>query len=294
MQFRGLYTALVTPFTQGGTGIDYDAYGRLVKRQIDAGVAGIVPCGTTGESPTLSHDEHSELIRRTVKLVAGKIQVVAGTGSNSTSEAIELTREACKDGVDAVMVVNPYYNKPTQEGLFQHFQAVAGASSVPVMLYNIKGRTAVNVEPETFVRMASIPNLKAVKEASGDLGQMARIIHLCKDRFDILSGDDNLTPAVMAVGGLGVVSVASNVYPRKLARMVDLYNRGDFKKGNEIFYQLLEFMQAIFWETNPIPVKSAVAMLGLCNPDIRLPMTLLPADKKAMLSRVMEQTGEDQ
>jgi 4-hydroxy-tetrahydrodipicolinate synthase len=294
MQFRGLYTAIVTPFTKGGASIDYDAYGRLVKRQVDAGVAGIVPCGTTGESPTLSHDEHSELIRRTVQLVDGKVQVVAGTGSNSTAEAIELTREACKDGVSAVMIVNPYYNKPTQEGLFQHFQAVAKASSVPVMLYNIRGRTAVNVEPETFVRMASIANLKAVKEASGDLGQMARIVHLCKDRFDMLSGDDNLTPAVMAVGGQGVVSVASNVYPRMLVRMTALYNAGDFKKGNEIFYKLLDFMQAMFWETNPIPVKAAVSMLGLCGPDIRLPMTLLSADKKDLLAKLMEETGEDQ
>lgn len=293
MQFRGLYTAIVTPFTQGGKAIDYDVYAKLVERQIEGGVTGIVPCGTTGESPTLSHDEHSELIRRTVKLAKGRIQVVAGTGSNSTQEAVELTREACKDGVDAVMVVNPYYNKPTQEGLLRHFETVARASTVPVMVYNIRGRTAVNVEPETFVKLAATPNIRAIKEASGDLGQMARIVHLCKDRFEMLSGDDNLTPAVMAVGGCGVVSVASNVYPKRLARMVAHYSAGDFKKGNEVFYGLLEFMQAIFWETNPIPVKAACASLGLCGPDLRLPMTELPPDKLERLKKVMAETGAD-
>ncbi len=293
MEFKGLYTAVVTPFTPGGSAIDYDAYAKLIERQISAGVAGVVPCGTTGESPTLSHDEHSELIRRTVKLVRKRVQVIAGTGSNSTQEAIDLTRAACADGVDAVMIVNPYYNKPTQEGLFRHFEAVASTSSVPVMVYNIRGRTAVNIEPETFARLKGVPRIACVKEASGDLGQMARIYQLAGDRIAMLSGDDNLTPAVMAIGGRGVVSVASNIFPKRLTAMVNLYLAGNFAQGNAIFYQLLEFMQALFWETNPIPVKAGLAALGYCNPDIRLPMTPMSDGRRREFETLLNALGED-
>lgn len=293
MQFQGLYTAIVTPFEKNGTAIDYDVYAKLVELQVAAGVAGIVPCGTTGESPTLSHEEHSELIKRTVKLVAGRIQVIAGTGSNSTAEAIELTRAACADRVDAVMIVNPYYNRPTQDGLFEHFKAIASVASVPVMVYNIKGRTAVNIEPETFVRLMAVPGIAAIKEASGDLGQMARIRHLCGDRFSMLSGDDNLTPPVMSLGGKGVVSVLSNLYPKRMARMVAHYLAGNFAEGNKIFYSLLDVMQAIFWETNPIPIKAAVAHRGLCAPDLRLPMTPMSPGKLAEFLKVLEKTGAD-
>jgi len=293
MEFRGLYTAVVTPFTSGGSQIDYDAYAKLLERQIAGGVAGVVPCGTTGESPTLTHEEHSELIRRTVSLVKKRVQVIAGTGSNSTAEAIELTKAACSDGVDAVMIVNPYYNKPTQEGLFRHFEAVAGVSSVPVMVYNIRGRTVVNIEPETFTRLKSVARIACVKEASGDLGQMARIHQLAGDRIALLSGDDNLTPAVMAIGGLGVVSVASNIFPKRLSAMVKHYLAGDYKSGNAIFYDLLEFMQALFWETNPIPVKAGLAALGLCKPDIRLPMTPMSEGKRREFEILLNALGED-
>jgi 4-hydroxy-tetrahydrodipicolinate synthase len=293
MKLEGLYTALITPFTADGKKIDYEAFARLIERQIAGGVSGVVPCGTTGESPTLSHEEHAELIEQTVKLVRGRVQVIAGTGSNSTAEAIELTEHACRAGVDAVMLVNPYYNRPSQEGLYRHFRAVAERSSRPVVLYNIRGRTAVNVEPETFVRLAEIPNIVAVKEASGDLNQMARIIGLTKGRLTILSGDDNLTPAVMGIGGKGVISVASNLFPVKLSRMVGKYLAGDFAGGNAIFYEMLEFMNALFWDTNPVPVKTAAAMLGCCMPALRLPLVEMSSDKAAKLKVLLDSLGAD-
>lgn len=293
MKIQGLFTAIITPFTKDGSKIDFDAYQRLIERQIEAGVSGIVPCGTTGESPTLSHKEHIELIKRTVQFVKGRALVIAGTGSNSTQEAIEMTKEACDAGVNAVMLVNPYYNKPTQEGLYRHFKTIAEISSVPVVLYNIKGRTAVNVEPETFLRLAEIPNIVAVKEASGDLNQMAKIIKLTNYKLTILSGDDNITPAVMAIGGQGVISVASNIYPKRMVRMIDYYLSGQFEHGNKIFYELFDFMNAMFWETNPIPVKTAAGILGLCEPTLRLPLCEMNPEKVQRLKNVMEKTGED-
>ncbi|MBI3395993.1 MAG: 4-hydroxy-tetrahydrodipicolinate synthase [Spirochaetia bacterium] len=294
MDFGGVYTAVLTPFEPGGGAIDFRAYSAMLERQVAAGVRGVVPCGTTGESPTLSHEEHRELIRRTVEIVKGRVKVIAGTGSNSTREAIDLTESACRDGADAVMLVNPYYNKPTQEGLYQHFKAIAQKATVPVIVYNIKGRTAVNVEPETFARLLDVPNIKAVKEASADLFQMARIQKLCGHRMDLLCGDDNLTPAVMGIGGKGVISVISNLYPKTMVRMVACFAKGDFPAGNEIFYRLLDLMNAMFWETNPIPVKAGAALLGLCDPEMRLPMVPLSDDKKAKLKTVMDAFGADQ
>ncbi|MCB1139480.1 MAG: 4-hydroxy-tetrahydrodipicolinate synthase [Leptospiraceae bacterium] len=293
MQFQGLYTAIMTPFQKGGASIDFGAYRELVEKQVAAGLAGVVPCGTTGESPTLSHQEHRELIQKTVEFVNGRMAVIPGTGSNSTKEAMELTADACSMGVDGVMLVNPYYNKPSQEGLYQHFKAIAEKSSKPVVLYNIKGRTAINVEPETIRRLAEIDNIQAVKEASGDPGQMARIMRLCGDRLSMLSGDDNITPAVMGLGGKGVISVASNLYPRKLNRMVGHFLQGNFAAGNQIFYELLDMMNAMFWETNPVPVKAGAELLGLCNGELRLPLVPLSEDKKAALKSVLDQLGED-
>lgn len=294
MQFEGVYTALITPFQNEGRDIDYGAFREILEGQISAGVAGVVPCGTTGESPTLSHEEHEELIRKTVEFVSGRTRVIAGAGSNSTREAIRLTEEANKAGADAVMLVNPYYNKPNQEGLYQHFKTVAERSKAPVVVYNIKGRTGVNVEVETMTRLAELPAIQAVKEASGDPGQMARLQHACGSRLAMLSGDDNLTPALMGLGGRGVISVCSNIYPRRMTRMVDCYLRGDFAAGNEIFYGLLAFMNALFWETNPIPVKAAAALRGLCAGHLRLPLVELDADKRAALERLMEATGPDE
>ncbi|MEQ8353293.1 MAG: 4-hydroxy-tetrahydrodipicolinate synthase [Leptospiraceae bacterium] len=293
MQFQGLYTAIMTPFQKGGASIDFGAYGDLIEKQVEAGLAGVVPCGTTGESPTLSHEEHRELIQKTVELVNGRMAVIPGTGSNSTREAIELTTDACSMGVDAVMLVNPYYNKPSQEGLYQHFKAIAEKSTKPVVLYNIKGRTAVNIEPETIRRLVEIDTIQVVKEASGDPGQMARIMRLCGDRISMLSGDDNITPAVMGLGGRGVISVASNIYPKKLNRMVNHFLQGNFAAGNQVFYELLDMMNAMFWETNPVPVKAAAEIKGLCNGELRLPLVALPDETRVRLKSVLEQLGED-
>ncbi len=293
MKLEGVYTAILTPFTADGTGIDFEAYARLLERQIAAGVSGVVPCGTTGESPTLSHGEHRELIKQTVQIVNGRCEVLAGTGSNSTAEAIALTRDACACGVDGVMLVNPYYNKPTQAGLLAHFTAVARASDRPVVIYNIKGRTAVNVEVDTFQRLIEVDNIRGVKEASGDLGQMAQMIHTFGNRLPLLSGDDILTPSLMALGGRGVISVISNLYPRKTVRMVQCYRREEFAAGNRIFFEMLPLTGALFWETNPIPLKWAAARAGYCSPALRLPLVELGADKQERLANLLDRLGAD-
>ncbi|XDD54878.1 4-hydroxy-tetrahydrodipicolinate synthase [Leptospira sp. WS4.C2] len=278
--FQGVYTAVITPFRQGK--IDYDSYFKILENQIRSGVAGVVPCGTTGESPTLSYEEHKELIQKTVQVVAGKIQVIAGTGSNSTKEAIELTESACADGVDGILSVNPYYNKPTQEGMYRHFTEIANVSSKPVMLYNIPGRTNVNLLPETVAKLATHPKIAAIKEATGDLGQMAKVIAATPPDFDLLSGDDNLTLPVLSIGGKGVVSVVSNLFPRACVDMVSLYLRGDLEASKKIYYKLLPVFISAFIETNPIPIKAAMSWFGYCENELRLPMTALsvgsPAD----------------
>lgn len=293
INFHGVYTAIITPFQNEGRSVDYGAYRELIERQVAAGVSGIVPCGTTGESPTLSHAEHRELVRKTVELAAGRTKVIAGTGSNSTAEAVALTQEACSDGADAVMLVNPYYNKPSQEGLYRHFKTVAEASKVPVVLYNIKGRTAVNLEVETLVRLVEVPNIAAVKEASGDPGQMARVQRFCGDRLVMLSGDDNITPALMGLGGRGVISVASNIYPKRLVRMVNHFLAEEFSAGNAIFYELLDFMNAMFWDSNPGPVKAAAAIRGFAQATVRLPLVQFEGPRLAELKQLMEKLGED-
>ncbi len=293
MQFKALYTAVITPFDRLAREIDYDAYEKIIRYQIAAGVEGVVPCGTTGESPTLSHEEHRELIKRTVKHADGKIKVLAGTGSNSTAEAIELTQAACSDGVDAVMLVNPYYNKPTQEGLYQHFCKVADHSTVPVVLYNIQGRTAVNIKVETLKRLSQHKRISAVKEASGDIFQMVQMQKACSEQLALLCGDDNITPAFMGLGGRGIISVASNLYPKKMSRMMALYMQGDFRQANEIFYSLVDLMNALFWETNPIPLKAAAEIVGLCEDSLRLPLTTLNRAKKEDLAAIIRQVGTD-
>lgn len=293
MEFKGVYTAIITPFQKNGEAIDYDAYRSLVEKQVEAGIEGIVPCGTTGESPTLSHEEHRELIQKTVEFVGGSIKVIAGTGSNSTHEAMELTKDACQMGVDSVMVVNPYYNKPNQEGLYLHFKSVAESSTKPVVVYNIKGRTGVNIEVETMRRLTEIPMIGAVKEASGDPGQMIRLHKACQDRLPILSGDDNITPAVMGLGGKGVISVLSNLYPRRMVQMMKYYLEGDFEGGNRKFYALVDAMNAMFWDTNPIPVKKAAFFMGLASGDLRLPLTELDPTLSSKLKEVLDRTGED-
>ena len=293
MNFEGVYTAIITPFNADGSAIDFDAYAKLLERQIKGGVAGVVPCGTTGESPTLNHEEHAELIRKTVEIAAGRTKVIAGTGSNSTSEAVALTEHAARDGVDAVMLVNPYYNKPSQVGLFEHFRAVASVTELPVVVYNIQGRTGVNVEVDTMRRLSDIPNIRCVKEASGDLGQMIRLRRACPE-LSILSGDDNIVPAVMGIGGQGVISVASNLYPKRMSSFVADFLKGDFAAGNKAFYELVELMGALFWDTNPVPVKAAAELMGLCNGSLRLPLVKLAAERVGALQDVLDRTGPDE
>ncbi|TGK19851.1 4-hydroxy-tetrahydrodipicolinate synthase [Leptospira stimsonii] len=285
--FQGVYTAIITPFKNGK--IDYDSYFKLLEKQIKAGVNGVVPCGTTGESPTLSHAEHAELIRETVKAVKNRIQVVAGTGSNSTQEAIELTEAACKDGVDGILSVNPYYNKPTQEGLFQHFKAIAEHSSVPVMLYNIPGRTSVNLLPETVLRLSEVKHIRSMKEATGDLGQMSKLISLVGHKMTVLSGDDNLTLPLLAIGGVGVVSVVSNLFPNALVKLVQNFHEGKIAEARKIHYDFIEVFALAFMETNPIPIKAAMSWFGHCSSEIRLPMTPLTQNEtSAKFRNVLE------
>lgn len=278
-QMRGVYTAIVTPFdTQGN--FDEAVYRNLIDFQIENGIDGIVPCGTTGESPTLSHEEHDRVIEITVEQVNKRVPVVAGTGSNSTREAARLTAHAKQAGVDGVMLVNPYYNKPTQKGLLLHFKEIAGSVDIPCMVYNIKGRTAVNLETDTLIELCdACPNIIAVKEASGDIEQMKSVISRRREGFSVMSGDDNMALQLIEAGGDGVVSVASNLIPGKMVAMVHAALEGDFGKARELEAPLSLFFRAMFVETNPIPIKTAMAMAGKCQEIFRLPMCTLATEE---------------
>ncbi|MFH2132361.1 MAG: 4-hydroxy-tetrahydrodipicolinate synthase [bacterium] len=279
LQLRGVYTAVITPFdTQGN--IDETAYRNLIDFQIENGIDGLVPCGTTGESPTLSHEEHDRLIEITVDHVNKRVPVIAGTGSNSTREAIRLTTHAKKAGVDAVMLVNPYYNKPTQKGLFLHFREIANAVDIPCMVYNIKGRTGVNLETDTLMELcAACENIIAVKEASGDLEQIKSVIARRRNGFSVMSGDDNIALKLIEAGGDGVVSVASNLIPGKMVTMVHTALKGDIQGARALEAPLADFFKAMFVETNPIPIKTAMAMAGRCQEVFRLPMCTLTTEE---------------
>ena len=290
-QFAGVYTAIITPFNSDGQ-IDWTVFEKLIELQIAGGITGIVPCGTTGESPTLTEHEQLEVISRTVQLVKGRCSVVAGTGSNSTAHAVALSRQAEELGANAVLVVNPYYNKPTQEGLFRHFSAVANAISIPLVVYNIKGRTAVNLETSTLIRLIkSCKNILAVKEASGDLNQMKDVIDQAPSYFSVLSGDDNLTLDLMKMGGTGVVSVASNIIPREMSEMTALAQRGDYASAEAIMRKYDPLFSAIFIETNPIPIKAALSMKGIGGEHYRLPLCELEGDNRVRLQRVLREVG---
>jgi 4-hydroxy-tetrahydrodipicolinate synthase len=269
--FQGSFVALVTPFRNGQ--VDEAKLRELVEFHVGHGTDGLIPCGTTGESPTLSHDEHRRVVEIVVEAARKRIPVIAGTGSNSTREAIELTRHAERAGASGALVVNPYYNKPTQEGLYRHFRAVAEAVSIPIITYNIQGRTAVNVETATMARLArDCQNIVGVKEASGSLDQMSQVIAACGPNFSVLSGDDNITLPLLAIGGHGVVSVIANIVPREVADMVRAALDGDIKRARELHYRLFPLARAAFLETNPIPIKEAMAMAGMLEPEFRLPM----------------------
>ncbi len=268
--FQGSMVAMVTPFKDGK--IDEVKIRELVEFHIKNGTDVVVPCGTTGESPTLSHDEHKRVIELTVEAAKKRVPVVGGTGSNSTAEAIELTRFAKKVGADGALVVLPYYNKPTQQGLIAHCRAIADAVELPLILYNIPGRTGINMLPETLAVLADHPNIVGMKEATGNLEQMTQDIVLCGDKLSFLSGDDTLTLPLMAVGGRGVISVVANIAPRDVADLTRAFLGGDWKRAREIHLKLFPLCQAMFYETNPIPVKTALALMGMITGELRLPL----------------------
>ncbi|MCH3916844.1 MAG: 4-hydroxy-tetrahydrodipicolinate synthase [Spirochaetia bacterium] len=288
---HGVYTAMVTPFTEKNN-VDTDSLKRMIDYQIESGIDGLVPCGTSGESPTLSHEEHDRVIQLTVEYVNGRVPVIAGTGSNATSEAIRLSRHAQNHGADAVLLVNPYYNKPTQKGLYLHFKAIADAVDIPCIVYNIKGRTGVNVETQTLVRLAQdCSNIVAVKEASGNLEQMKDVIVRTEGKdFTVLSGDDNICLDLIKAGGHGVVSVASNLFPKQMSDMIHAALAGDWQKAQAINDLLAPFFKACFVETNPIPIKTALAHFGWCLESFRLPLCTLDeqTDHRQQLFKVID------
>ena len=286
--FRGVFTAIITPFGKNGE-IDESAFRNLIEFQLKNKIDGIVPCGTTGESPTLSDAEAKKIIRLTVEAVNGRAMVIAGTGSNNTHHAIEMTKFAKEAGADGALIVNPYYNKPTQKGLYLHFRAIADAVDIPIVVYNIKGRTAVNVETPTLVRlMNDCRNIVAVKEASGDLNQMKDVIASRKGGFSVLSGDDNMTFSLIKEGGDGVISVASNLVPDRIVAMVHAALDGKTSEAEKLDKNLAELFKACFIETNPIPIKTALAMKGMCHEVFRLPMCTMEDANKEKLREVLE------
>lgn len=290
MDFKGSIVALVTPFTEHG--VDEYALHNLIEFQIKNGTQGIVPCGTTGESPTLSHEEHDHVIEITVDTVRRRIPVIAGTGSNSTAEAVRLTRHAQDAGADAALVVTPYYNKPTQKGLYLHFKAVADSVKIPIILYNIEGRCARNIETETVRKLAKdCKNIVGVKEASGNLEQMKAVTKACGKKFTLLSGDDALTVPVMKMGGAGVISVVANIAPKETAEVVKLMAKGKIKEAEAKQAKLLPLIKAMFLETNPIPVKTACGLMGLCSPKIRLPLCEMDAENLEKLKQALKDFG---
>ncbi len=287
--FSGAMVAIVTPFSNGK--VDEEAFRRLINFQIENGTQAIIPCGTTGESATFTHEEHKFVIEFTIKEVNGRVPVIAGTGSNSTAEAIALTRHAKEAGADAALMICPYYNKPTQEGLYQHFKAVAEAVPMPIIMYNIMARTGVNMVPETVARLAGIENIVGTKEASGNLQQMTEIIELCGPDFDVISGDDPLTLPLMAVGGTGVISVASNVAPGQVLEMTSAFLNGDLAKAQELNIRLQALFRALFLETNPIPVKMALGFMGMIDPEMRLPLYPMGPANTEKLKKVLADYG---
>ncbi|MDR0800385.1 MAG: 4-hydroxy-tetrahydrodipicolinate synthase [Endomicrobium sp.] len=284
--FSGVYTALITPFKDGK--VDFDVLKRLIENQYENGVDGIVPCGTTGESPTLTYEEHETVIEFCVKNAKGRIKVLAGTGSNSTDEAIHFTRSAKNAGCDGALVVSPYYNKPTQKGLYLHFKTIADTVNIPIVLYNIAGRTSVNIEPATIAKLfKDCKNIIGVKEASGSVDQMSVIKSLVPD-IELLSGDDALTLPLLSIGGVGVISVLSNIVPSEIVSLVKTFEKGDIKEAMKIHYRLFPLIKSMFIETNPIPVKTAASLLGMCRADLRLPICEMEETNRLKLEKILK------
>jgi 4-hydroxy-tetrahydrodipicolinate synthase len=286
--FKGTFVAIVTPFKNGA--VDFETLDKLVDMHIEAGIAGIVPCGTTGESPTLSHEEHDQVIARVIKRAKGKLHVMAGTGSNSTAEAIKLTQHAEQNGADSALLVSPYYNKPTQEGLYQHFKAIAENTALPIVLYNIPGRCGVEITPETIARLAEIPNIRAVKHATGLMDGASALRTMCE--IDILSGDDSLTLPLMSIGGTGVISVIANIVPKDVKALTDAALAGDLKTAEQLHRKMFALAKGMLsLATNPIPVKTAMAMLGMCGDELRLPLWPMDDGLKQKLRQTLADYG---
>lgn len=287
--FEGSMVALVTPFKNGK--VDEKKLAELVEFHIKNGTSAIVPCGTTGESATLSYEEHGRVIEVVIEAANKKIPVIAGTGSNSTAEAIMLTKHAKKAGADATLQVSPYYNRPTQEGLYQHFKAIADDAGLLMVIYNIMSRTGVNIEPETMLRLSKVKNIVGVKEASGNLDQMSRIHDLCGDNFDLISGDDSLTLPILAIGGTGVISVVNNIVPKDVRDLVSKFKKGDIEGARKLHYKLLPLVKAMFIETNPVPVKTAMALMGMIQPQLRLPLCAMSEANLEKLKHALKDYG---
>ena len=287
--FEGMATAIVTPMTRDG--IDFDALGRFIDFQIESGINAIVVMGTTGENATIEYADQKEIIRYTVERVAKRVPVIAGTGTNNTDHVLHNTRNACEVGVDAILVVTPYYNKATQNGLYQHFWTIAEASTVPVILYNVPGRTGCNLLPKTVARLAEHERIVAIKEATGNMAQMVEIMHLCGDKIDVYSGEDALTVPMMAMGAAGTISVLSNVAPRESVAMTDACRAGDFKTAAKMQADLLPLINALFSEVNPIPAKAGVSAMGFGEENLRLPLTPMEDATRAVLYAEMRKLG---
>jgi len=286
--FQGSFPALVTPFKDNFE-IDFDAYGRLVDFHLENGTDGIVPCGCSGEAATLSHDEQKALIRFVVERVAGRVPVVAGTGSNNTAEAVGLTKYAKEVGADGALLITPYYNKPTPAGQIAHYTAVAEQAQIPIMLYNVPGRTGTKISPETIATLSKVPYIVSVKEACGSVDQVSQILHQCD--INVMSGDDSLTLPMMAVGAKGVVSVAANIVPRLISDLCKAANAGDFPKAKELHYKMLPLGTALFLETNPMPVKAALAKMGMIKNVLRLPLVSMTDESAARMDPVLKELG---
>jgi 4-hydroxy-tetrahydrodipicolinate synthase len=287
--FSGTFTALVTPFSNGE--VDVEALEGMVEFQIQHGVSGLVPCGTTGETPAMSEAEDRLVVETVVRVTNGRVPVIAGTGSNSTDMAIKYTKMAQEVGANGSLQVTPYYNKPTQEGMYRHFAAIAESTELPLILYNIPGRTGVTISAETLARLAEIPNVVGVKDSTLSMNMVADVVSMCGEEFDVLSGDDPMTLPLVALGGRGVISVASNVAPGAVSDLVKALMEGDWERGRELHYQLLPLFRALFIETNPIPVKTAASLLGLCSDEMRLPLVPMEGENLRVLQETLERSA---
>ncbi|HJP18912.1 MAG TPA: 4-hydroxy-tetrahydrodipicolinate synthase [Nitrospinota bacterium] len=287
--FQGSFVALVTPFKNGK--IDEDALKNLIEFQISNGTNGIVPCGTTGESATLNIEEHNQVVDIAVRAVNGRIPVIAGTGSNSTEEAIKMTRHAKEAGANAALLITPYYNKPTQEGLYQHFKKIAGDVDIPVIVYNVPGRTSVNMLPATTARLSEVKNIVGIKEATGNLQQVSETIKLCGENFSVISGDDANTLPIMAAGGKGVISVTANIAPDKIAALCKACLDENFNEARKLHYELLDLNNGMFIETNPVPVKTALSLMGKVIDEVRLPLAPMNNANLSKLKSLLKESG---